>query len=226
MIIDIPIPLYGIIIVLSLLIGIIYILYNLNNEKIDNKNILLFFMMFLIFSFVFGKLFTVIVSNESLNFFKAGLSSYGGLIGAIIASYIFERIMPFDGKIIKYTTLSLPLIYGLTKIACFVTGCCYGIPYNYFGYVIYPKGLNIPLFPIQIVETFVFLIIFFICNRFKNNKNIIYITLILVSSMKFLLDFLRYEHLETIISPNQIFSIFLFLITIIIYIVNKKVNKM
>jgi len=218
------IPLYGIIVALSVFIGVFYIYYHLKKEKISDKNILLYFVMYIFFAFVMGKMFTVVASNGEVNILNAGLSSYGGLIGVVIGSIIFEKILPCKNKIIKYTILSLPLVYGISKIACFITGCCYGIPYNGFGNVIYPDGLNIPLFPVQIVETIFFLIMFIVCNKFKNNKNIIYITLLLVSITKFSLDFLRYEHLTESISFNQKFSILLFLLTIIVFIV-KKMNK-
>ena len=155
----------------------------------------------------------------------AGLSAYGGLIGVVIASIIFEQILSTDKKIIKYTILSLPLVYGLTKIGCSIVGCCGGIPYDGIFKIKYMSDLNeinTWQFPIQIVEVIVFLIIFIICHKFKNNKYINYITLILVAVFKFLLDFLRYDHVNILITRNQIFSIILVVITIVIFILNKK----
>ncbi len=120
----------------------------------------------------------------------------------------------------------MPLVYGISKIACFLSGCCGGIPYNGLFYVIYPRGLNIPQFPIQIVEALISLIIFLICHKLRNNKNIAYITLILIAIVKASLDFLRYDHLTIKITTNQIFSIVLILITILIYEYQKmKITK-
>ena len=87
------------------------------------------------------------------------------------------------------------------------------------------NGLNIKLFPIQIVETITFLIIFFILHKLRNNKYIIYITIIICALSKFLLDFLRYEHIKKVISTNQIFSLILISITIILLIYKKVSNK-
>ena len=120
---------------------------------------------------------TFIISGNN-SFLKSGLSSYGGLIGVLIASIVFEKIHPTNSKIIKYTALSLPLVYSGTKVACFLAGCCYGIPYNGIFSVTYVDGLNISLFPIQIAETISFLVIFIVCNSLKKNKWITYITLI------------------------------------------------
>ena len=199
----------------------LYIYYNVRKEGYSNKQILLYFIMYVAFAFICGKIYTVFAYNN-VDFFKAGLSAYGGLIGVVIASIIFEKILPCDGKIIKYTILSLPLVYGLTKIACFIVGCCGGIPYEGIFKIKYVDVQNIWQFPIQITETIVFILIFLICHHFKNNKYINYIVLILVSVFKFILDFLRYDHVNILITRNQIFSIILLLITIIVFI---KYNK-
>ena len=218
-------PIYGIIIIISVVIGMLYVLISLRKDNYKDKNILLYFLMYIAFSIVLGKMFTIITNPNINNFLTAGLSSYGGLVGVILAAIIFEKILPTNNKIIKYSIISLPLVYGLTKIACFIVGCCYGIPYSGILSVTYTHGLNEPLFPIQITETIVFLIIFIICHKLHNNKNIIYIVIILVSITKFLLDFLRYEHLQKIITVNQIFSIILLIGTIIIWIINNKTKK-
>ncbi len=152
----------------------------------------------------------VYIFNASI--LTAGLSAYGGLIGVVIATIIFEKILPSKGIIIKYTILSLPLVYGLTKIGCSIVGCCGGIPYEGIFKVKYINGLNVWQIPVQITETLVFLLIFVLCQLFKNNKKINYIVLILVSIFKFLLDFLRYEHIETAITNNQVFSILYYLL--------------
>lgn len=213
-------PCYGIIIVFSIIIGMLYIYLNLKKDGYKNKQILLYFIMYIAFAFICGKMYTVLAYGEN-DILSAGLSAYGGLIGVVIGSIIFERILPTDGKIIEYTILSLPLVYGLTKIACFIVGCCGGIPYDGIFKIKYVDVLNIWQFPIQIVETIIFLLIFIVCHFSKKNNNINYIVMILVSTFKFLLDFLRYDHINTLITRNQMFSIILLFITIIACIVNK-----
>ena len=180
--------------------------------------------MYIMFAFIFGKEYTVLAYGQE-TFFKAGLSAYGGLIGVIIAAIVFEKILPADGKIIKYTILSLPLVYGLTKIACSIVGCCGGIPYNGIFKVKYVANLNIWQFPVQFVEVVVFLLVFFICQIFNSKKNINYVVLILTSGFKFLLDFLRYDHLKVVITKNQVFSIILIIIIIVVYINQSKTKK-
>ena len=215
------IPLYGIIVVLSVFIGCLYIYLNMNKHIKNKGHILLYFMLYISFAFVFGILYSSFV-NIGTPGFTLGLSAYGGLLGTIIASIVFEFILPSNKQIIKYTIISLPLVYGLAKIACFVSGCCYGLPYEGFLSVVYPDGLNIPLFPVQLLEVVLSLILFVIINIFKDKKNISYICLIFVSIIKFSTDFLRYDHLTTKITSNQIFSIILIIVVIVLFIINNR----
>ena len=82
--------------------------YNLKKDGYKNKQLLLFFAMYSMFAIVFGKMYTVLMYGRG-NIITAGLSSYGGLFGVVIASIIFERIISTDKSVIKYTILSLPL---------------------------------------------------------------------------------------------------------------------
>lgn len=203
-------PIYGIIVLTSIFIGMLYIYINLRKEK--TSHLLLFFSFYLIFSFVCGKLFTIVASSFKYSFQDTTLSSYGGFIGVILAAIVYEIIYPSNKKVIKYATISLPLVYGLSKIACFVSGCCYGLPYYSSFSVIYTDGLNIPLFPVQILETIVFIGIFIWCHRNRENRYIVYTTIIISALFKFSLDFFRYEHLSKVITINQWFSIGLIIV--------------
>ena len=214
---------YGTLLIVSILIGVLYIFVSMLKDKYVNKKILgIYFLLLIPSILLFGKIFTVVASGFKENFITTGFSSYGAAIGVLLSAIIFELIIPTKKKLLKYSILSLPLIYGIAKIGCFIAGCCYGIPYNGILSVTYTNGLNIPLFPVQLAESIVFFIIFVLCNKYKSNKNIIYITIIICALSKFLLDFLRYEHINKIMSINQICSILLIVITIIHFFINKK----
>ena len=111
-------------------------------------------------------------------------------------------------------------MYGLSKIACHISGCCKGRIYYGPIYVMYNHE-NMPHFPIQLLETVVFLMIFAVGLALylkKDNKLIaarfsIYISFI----AKFSLDFFRFSHVGKILSDNQIFFIILMTVAIIIF---------
>ena len=229
-------PVYGIIILISLVLGGIFNYIYLKKNKIELQYIILFLTMILLFAIVGGKFLSILFEkNRELIFSKIGLSSYEGAIGVIVAAIIFEKIYAKDKIFIKSAVLSLPLIYSISKLACFFAGCCYGLPCeNRFFSVTYTDGLNIPLIPIQLIETIVFGIIFIVCLSLRNKKNIICITILISAFFKFILDFFRYNHLEETISKNQIISIFFILSSIFLilrrehYVVHHKqdiINK-
>ena len=206
-------------ILLSLLIAIIYAFYYLKKDKVDKRLLWLSTTMIIPFTLVGGLMLSYITSPvKDLSFLSLGFSSYGGAIGLIAAVLIYEKIS--EVKEIKYRyIISIPLIYSISKLGCFFAGCCYGIPYNGPLYVYYPNIIKVKLFPIQLLESIVFLIIFVIINIVYNkykNKYIIEYTIIIGAIAKFLLDFLRYSHLNIILSVNQWISIILVIVTLII----------
>ena len=210
-------PIYGIMILVSLIVGIIFNYIYLKENKIEKRHILLFMLMLIVYS-IFGGIMLNRIITSNFNASNIGLSSYGGAIGIIISSIIFEKMCPKNGVFIKSSIISLPLIYSISKLACFFAGCCYGIPYNGKFSVTYTFGLNIPVLPIQMIETIIFMIVFLMCLFLK--KNIIEITIILSALSKFMLDFFRYSHLKEYISINQIISIIFIIIGIVFMIKN------
>ena len=117
-------------------------------------------------------------------------------------------------------------MYGISKIGCFLAGCCYGIKYNGPLSITYKYSLsapkNISLLPIQIIETITFILIYlYISKKKKENKNIIGITLLLCGLSKFLLDYLRMNHIDKILTVNQIVSIPFIIIGLILYFKEK-----
>ena len=194
-----------------------------NLRKINsNKNVNLYLFMFLTFSIFFGKVLGHISNIDSSSLLTSGLSSYGGLIGIILASIIFELIVPLNKKLIKLSIIVLPLMYSIGKIGCLLEGCCHGIEYSSFMSIKYIDS-NVSYFPIQLVESIVFFILFIFLNKYKNKKNIIYITLLVCSLSKFLLDFLRYEH--NLFSITNIISIIIILVSIVLLLKRKIMSK-
>ena len=208
------INLYGIMILISITIGMFFVIYNLVKEHGFKIEFFEIFMLMFISIIGCGMLYTYILEH------KVGLSSYGGLIGAILSAYLYERITHKKYDLVKYTILSLPLIYGISKIGCFFAGCCYGIPYNGPLAMNYVDGLDHLVFPVQLLEVVSNIILFFILLRFKNNKNIVPYTLVSTAALKYCTDFLRSAHSSGfIVTSNQIVSIVIVLIGIVLFII-------
>lgn len=212
------IPLYGKFIVLSILLSILFNYLYLRREGINKRLIVLSILMVLCFCIIGAKILTLLVTdNNKLNLFNAGLSSYGGAIGIIVGSVIFAKLSN-ESRVIKSNILSLPLMYSIAKLGCFFCGCCYGIPYNGIFSVTYTDGLNIPLFPVQLLESLIFLLIFIFAFLNKKNRYILELLVIMCAIAKFSLDYFRYSHIVEGFSVNQFISLLIILFCIIIII--------
>lgn len=235
---DTNVPLYGFAILLSLIVNI-FVVFKLSKKYNYNKNEIVALLLYENVGIIGGaKIFTFIQNYDKLNgqfdFLSLGLSSYGAVIGAMLFLLLFCIQFKKSIKELLYIFIpSIPLMYGIGKIGCFLVGCCYGIEYNGFLNVIYkysksaPK--NIPLFPIQIVETIVFISIFiYMMVQHKKDKfdlKVVGISFILSGLFKFLLEFLRHSHIGKIISSTQMISIVFIIIGIFIIIYNKRLTK-
>ena len=217
--------LYGLILVLSVVVGALFVFYNIREKVRRNRQILLYYMIYFPFAMAGGMFYSMIASgNFGMSKFP-GLSSYGGLVGVIVGSIIFERIIPLEGEVIKYSVLSLPLVYGLSKLACFSAGCCAGICYDGPIGLLYPDRANVRQFPVQPLETIVFLLIFAVCYGFRKSAYVSYVTIWIAAAAKFVLEFLRYDHGDKLLNANQVFSIFLVLVSLAVLFVTKLKEK-
>ena len=219
---------YPSMIVLSLIVNVIIVLIISRKFKYNVDELVSMLVIDNIGIIGGGILYTYIFSKGF------GFSSLGGVIGGLIMLYLYSLLVKKDYKYMLILFMpSIPLMYAIGKIGCFVAGCCYGIPYDGIGHIVYHSSevalLNTNLFPIQIVETIIFLIIFiYVISRYYKNKfsiKLIMIEIIICGISKFLLDFLRYEHTIKLITSNQIMCLLLVIFSSIYLIrLNKKIK--
>ncbi len=223
-----PFNIYALCILLSLSACILYNIYFLKKKNINNEWILLIIIIVLPFVLVGGKILTILTSSNDVNFITVGFSSYGGAIGLLLAVFLFEKIT--NNKEIKTGfIISLPLMYSVSKLGCFFAGCCHGIKYNGIFSITYPHLYDYSVFPIQLLESIVFFFIFLMSHilyKKYHSKNIIEYVCIVCAIAKFLLDYLRYSHIDQILSINQGISIaFVIIMLISIFYKKKKVTN-
>lgn len=215
---DLDFSLYATAIITSIMLGLIFMYFNSRKQNLS-KEYLFYLIIYILVGIIVGAKYFDYFANinkyKTFKFLSLGLSSYGAVIGITIMIFIYSKQFKKD----FYTILSLimqsvPLIYGISKIGCFLAGCCYGIEYNGPLNVVYkysnsaPKGIK--LFPIQIIEAIVFIIIFIIFYKKRKNTNkkkSVGELFIVCGTAKFLLDFFRHTHMYQLISINQITSI-------------------
>lgn len=227
------IPIYGIFILLALISNII-VVYMLSKKYSYTKKEIICLLLYENAGIIGGaKIFTYITNynlvNNKFNFSSLGLSSMGAVIGLLIFLALFCFQFKKSFKEILYIFLPpVPLMYAIGKVGCFLTGCCYGIEYSGIFKIAYKYSLEAPnnvyLFPVQIFESIIFIIIFIYLIYKKNKYNILTIgqEFILCGIAKFCLDFFRMSHINVFLSLNQIMCILFIIIGTIIILKRRK----
>jgi prolipoprotein diacylglyceryltransferase len=72
-----------------------------------------------------------LIKNPKEYLFQTGFSVHGGIIGGIVAAYIFSIICDIE-ILIVLDALSIGALTGIfwSRLGCFNYGCCYGTPTN------------------------------------------------------------------------------------------------
>jgi phosphatidylglycerol:prolipoprotein diacylglycerol transferase len=253
--INFPIHSYGLMLALSFLLGIWVASVRAKRRALD-PNVIMDVGFYVIIAAIIGaRLYYVFLhfdefqSNllDIINPFQAGsvgiggLVMYGGFIGAMAASVIYFRVkkLPFW----PYADAAAPsfaLGEFLTRIGCFLNGCCYGAPtHSCFGVVFplsSPAGMYeahaaealrqtgaaagpLPLHPSQLYLSAgalaIALFVIFI-GRKKFTQGLEFnLTVLLMAVLRFFVDFTRYyganERLGGL-SHNQIVCLIIVLI--------------
>ncbi len=167
---------------------------------------------------------------DFLAIWRGGLTFYGGFILATIGSIAYLK-----KKKISITLMmdiiapALALGLCLTRIGCFLNGCCFGKPTKFFLGVKFPPG-SIPYFyfpgekihPTQLYESAFGLFMFFVLRRLER-VNLPRGALFFVFTggygvWRFSIDFLRFYEKQVRIGPlveTQIISIIVIIVSII-----------
>lgn len=211
------IAMYGLCIVVGIIAGIMVACYYGDKHHISRDDILFSSFYGIIGAVVGGKVVYLIISipliiekwdilishpEYLVSIFTAGFVFYGGLAGAFLGILIYCKTYRLETKKILFCILpAVPLIHAFGRIGCFMAGCCYGIEYQGAGSVIFknsvaggaPRGIS--LFPVQLLEVAVNLVIFAVLiMMMKNAKNLnqtLAAYAIFYAISRFLLEFLR-----------------------------------
>ncbi len=125
---------YGVMLVISFLVGTFWTLKSASRRGISEDRILSLVGWILLSSIAGARLHFVLAHPASFgspfDFFRiweGGLTLYGGLIAGIAVSYLYLRKhrVPFL-VVADAMAPALALGEGITRIGCFLNGCCFG----------------------------------------------------------------------------------------------------
>lgn len=184
-----------------------------------------------------GRILYLISQNEPFwditqwfTIWEGGFAILGGIIGIItaISAYLYFKKIPilsFFDLVCLYT----PLLQSVSRVGCFLAGCCYGLQTKSSFGVTYTNPLSlaplgVTIHPTQLYSSFalfcifIFLIIF-VQKKVRYPGQIFAIYLILESCERFFIDFLRAdrEMFTKILSLHQIVSLMIFSMGILLF---------
>ena len=241
-------PMYGMMILLGIIVSNAVALSLCKKFGRDKLELLTIESYGIIGAFLGSKILFLIISFKDIDWQRAaepkylmailsnGFVFYGGLVGAILFMMLSGKIHKLDvWGYIRDFIFMIPIMHCFGRIGCFCAGCCYGMPYHGLGHVVFPYGSQAPsgeeLFPVQLVEAALVLIIGIVLLVLKIKKDFFYTIetyLLTYSVVRFILEFFRYDAIRGVafgLSTSQWISIIVFIGTIISITYRKKRNK-
>jgi len=254
---------YGLLLALSFLFGIYFSVHRAKKRNVDPNHIMDLSVVLIISAIVGSRLLYVLFHLDEfkghwLDTFSpfqsngqiglAGLTVLGGIILGFISAFIFLRIRKLS--FFEIADIMIPAVglgIFLTRIGCYLNGCCYGLPCEGNGHfcvtfpVDSPAGSHfagIPLVPAQLYSSLYGLIIFVTLLTAEKWKKfdgfLLALFFILYGISRYVIDMYRYYEDSMIIfafghqgmSLNQGISIVFVLVGIIFLIFGyKKISK-
>ena len=210
-------PCYGVMIGLGVLVSGAVGAVLIKKYRLSFDNFLLLYAYCFLCGMAGAKLFYLLQNVKSIDWnriseleylnslMQGGFVFYGGLAGGAFGLWLAGRLHKI--KISSYLLIIVPVIptvHGFGRIGCYLSGCCYGIPYDGPLAVVYhniPYGLcDVSLFPVQLAEAvcnFALAAVLFVFI-WKRGK-IIYSAFLYLgaySVIRFTLEFFRYDDVQ------------------------------
>lgn len=168
---------------------------------------------------------SLFAGNLTLKDILYGFVVYGGIIGGILAGYLYCRAKKM--KFLKYFDIVMPsiaLAQGFGRIGCFLAGCCYGRRTDAwygmeFNHSVYHNMIGVKVIPTQLIMSVAnfahFFLLVFIANKvYKAGKDgvVAGCYLLFYSIGRFLIEFLRDDPRGGVggLSTSQFISLFIF----------------
>lgn len=236
----IEIYMYAVCIVTGIIVAVI--LCNISKEKFDNKfeDILDIGIFSLFFGIIGARIYFIIFNldyyfnniKEIFNFRDGGLAIYGGLITGFLTAIIICKIRKIDIlNLLDYVIPFIALAQGIGRWGNFFNIEAYGYETQMFLRMgIFTQNGYIEVHPTFLYESICTILIFLILRKLQKNRKfkgeIFLLYCILYSGIRFFIEGLRIDSLMLYnFRISQILSIFIFIISIIIFYKKLKDNK-
>ncbi len=252
---DFPVRAYGVMLAISFLVGVFYI------ERVTRRDGLRF-DTYLIIAYlniaagVIGARAAYVLFHldefsgrweATFNPFAgghygiAGLNMQGGVILAVIGTWVFCHIRKMSVlEVYDYFAPTVGLGLGITRIGCFLNGCCFGVPTDLPWGIAFPEGSmphaifgDLHLHPSQIYSSLygilLFIVLHYLLKRRRFDGQVVAVLFMVEAVFRYAIEYVRYYenamHFDLLgMHPtyNHIMSIGLFLLGLGIYVWAKR----
>lgn len=240
-------PVYGLSWLVGIAIAAVIAIFLFRRAKLDGFDLASSAIMIVIGAIVGAKLLFLAISlpqiiREDIPFMayiNGGFVFYGGLIGAMIALFIYVKKYKLPTyRFSDIFAVVAPLGHAVGRVGCHFGGCCYGMPYDGWGCVVYTERigdsapLGVPLFPVQLLEasllTLLFVVLLVVYLRCKAEGTASFVYIVSYAVIRFILEFFRGDMIRGIawsLSTSQWISIGLVIFSVTCLVVHKKKLK-
>ena len=158
---------------------------------------------------------------------------YGGLPGGMLTGFLYIKIKKMPVALYADIMAStVPLFHFFGRIGCFLSGCCYGIPFKngiVYHAAVVESANGIARFPVQLLEAglngcLFFLLLYLFQKQYGKGK-LFAVYMLQYSMIRFGLEFLRGDEYRGFLwglSTSQWISIFLFAGSIVFFLLKRQ----
>jgi len=218
---------YAPIVILALILGFISAALLMRSLGVARQTIFYTSLLTFICTLMLSVSATIRITPEGVRAGFSGLAAgVAMMIGILISSLIFK-----DKPLLVLASYvpAAPLMYGLSKLGCFLAGCCHGKAYQGHFAVAYHNQYEGTYFPVQLVDMAVFILIHILAlilvMKMKNKAHAIFIVIFITLPSRFVLEYFRYTHDGTLISRDQIIILIAAAIALALLIAGKIILK-
>jgi len=172
---------------------------------------------------------------EVFALWHGGMSFHGGLIGTVVAGYIFSRKRNVDFWLFADMIIATaPIGLGLGRIGNFINGELFGRPSTVPWAMVFPEGGPLPRHPSQLYEAsgeglLLFILLWFLKDRIKTPGFLTSYFLIFYGVIRFFLEFFRQPDpqlgfIVSFLTMGQILCTGMIVAGIILYVIRRRVG--
>jgi phosphatidylglycerol---prolipoprotein diacylglyceryl transferase len=232
-----PIQVWGLFVALGMILTLVIIWKRAKRFNLDYNKVIDQAMWMIISGIIFSRFFHIVfyelniyLNNPTAVFkiWQGGLSSFGGVFGAVLGFFIYAKRKSFNkNKIIKIADLiSFSAVYGwmVGRIGCFMIHDHIGMKSSAWFAIQTPDGPRLEMALLEIVGLIPLAILFFVFRN-KKLKNLWFLNILFIyyGILRFILDFFRATDISHAdvryfsLTPGQYFAIILVVVGGLLY---------